>query len=301
MNRLKRILWFVWPPLEGREARIYLDTQIGKHQLDEIRDLDSKFRNSLSEIDDKKDIELFAKEVYESESSRKELIENKSVTYTSLISISISIVVLIPAIFTSEWNLPPWIAIITGILIGLSLIYLFVAVYYSFLTRQIQGFATRSVQGFQDIINKLDAQKPKLAIENISSYITSAKYNEPLLIEKSNSIVVAERMLFRGLFFFVLAISLSGGTKIYKSAHKMIIGSNTQSVICEIPNVVGMDENEAIELISYQNLQTIQLVQFNNSIRRGVVISQDPQGGTILTPCQGEVKTSISAGPKPNP
>lgn len=75
--------------------------------------------------------------------------------------------------------------------------------------------------------------------------------------------------------------------------------SNVPLVACIVPDMMGLDQ-AAIEIsMNSLGLTSIISSEFNNSIAPGLVISQNPDAGTRLEPCEGEVQFVISLGALP--
>lgn len=73
----------------------------------------------------------------------------------------------------------------------------------------------------------------------------------------------------------------------------------TPANICAVPDVVGMDQSAAAVLLTGAGLDPIRSPQFNADVPEGAVIAQDPEAGTRLDPCAGEVTFVFSTGPEP--
>lgn len=299
-NLFKKLAWFIWPPLEAMNARRYVKKLIAERNS-EYQKLDSEVREMLSKFKDLIEVEKLSKYIYESEIKRKEVIENKAITFATVTSLAISISALVPGLFTSEWNLPTTISVTSSLLFIIAISYLLVAVYYSILSRRIQGFAMISTDGILTKLKNTKKNSKNISIENIVSYLSYTKYNEPYLTLKSNAVVVAERLFVRGLVMLGIALCLSAGSKVYLQSMAAINNKNTMVYVCEVPNIVGQESKAADSLIHGLGLQPIHKLQFSTTIRKNVVLSQDPIGGYILDPCQGSISITISAGENPSP
>lgn len=73
------------------------------------------------------------------------------------------------------------------------------------------------------------------------------------------------------------------------------------SLSCTVPDMVGLDEVVAMDMIMGLGLQPNKSVQHDAVITNGAVISQNPSGGTLLEPCEGRVGIVVSLGPIPKP
>ena len=72
---------------------------------------------------------------------------------------------------------------------------------------------------------------------------------------------------------------------------------NPQNSACRVPDIVGLEQTVAGNMISSSGLQVVKSVQVNSSIAEGTVISQSPPANTRLEPCQGDIEIIISLAP----
>lgn len=79
-----------------------------------------------------------------------------------------------------------------------------------------------------------------------------------------------------------------------------LTATSTQLVSCMIPSLVEKNQAEVEGLITSLGLAIIKTVQYND-FANGIVISQDPQAGTKLEPCQGNIIITVSLGSTPTP
>jgi hypothetical protein len=100
--------------------------------------------------------------------------------------------------------------LLVGLLYSLTLIHFFVAVYYSVNARQSYGLALPNVD---ELVENIQTDKVE-AIDRTLNDITRTKYNEPILLQKSNFLAVAETMFRRGLLFIATASILVVITKL---------------------------------------------------------------------------------------
>lgn len=75
----------------------------------------------------------------------------------------------------------------------------------------------------------------------------------------------------------------------------------TPADVCEVPDVVGLDQTAAEGMLVELGLQPVRSNRYDPGIAVGAVISQDPPTGTRMEPCQGDVTIVVSLGPMPGP
>jgi hypothetical protein len=76
------------------------------------------------------------------------------------------------------------------------------------------------------------------------------------------------------------------------------VATPTTESVCQVPNLVGLEQAAAEGMIVGLGLQPVKSTQYDSSIADGVVISQDPPAGTRLEPCQGDVVIVINTVPE---
>jgi len=199
---LRKITFFIWPPYEAYVARKFIEANILKEREAQINLLEQTIRESLAKKKDISKVEVLAKQVYESEVSRGEYLEDNAQVFIAALGLSLGIVAALPVLFDSKtWTIPGTVTLFVGLLYSLTPIHFFVAVYYSINARQSHGLALPNVD---DLTKNIQADKVE-AIDRILNDITRAKYNEPILLQKSNFLAVAETMFRRGLLFIATA------------------------------------------------------------------------------------------------
>ncbi|MCR4320656.1 MAG: hypothetical protein NUV74_10025 [Candidatus Brocadiaceae bacterium] len=193
-------------------ARKFIEANILKDREAQIDLLETTIRESLAKKkDDISKVETLTKQVYESEVKRGEYLEGKAQVFLAALGLSLVIVAALPVLFDSKtWTIPSTITLFVGLLYSLTLIHFFVAVYYSVNARQSYGLALPNVD---DLMENIQADKVE-TIDRILNDITKAKYNEPILLQKSNFLAVAETMFRRGLLFIATASILVVITKL---------------------------------------------------------------------------------------
>ena len=75
----------------------------------------------------------------------------------------------------------------------------------------------------------------------------------------------------------------------------------TPAQVCQVPDVVGMDQAAAEGMLAGVGLQPVKSSQYDATVPEGAVISQEPPAGTRLEPCESDVVLAISLGPEPQP
>lgn len=75
----------------------------------------------------------------------------------------------------------------------------------------------------------------------------------------------------------------------------------TPSQVCEVPDVVGLDQAAAEGMLAGVGLQPVKSTTYDPTVAERAVISQDPPAGTRMEPCEGDVTLAISLGPAPEP
>lgn len=289
-NLLRNILFLVWPPYEAHIARKVIDNRTSNKLQERMKSI-VEIRESLPEdVKQQEELESFAKRVFESENERKETLEDKALAFVSAFGVSVSIVSALPVFLSKEWSISTPIALILGIFYVLAIIHLLVAVYYSVGARRVEGLALPSADGFVEAVKE---GRQSIA-DRIVMYVYKAKFNEPTLTKKSNSLAVAESMFLRGLILVAMVSITGAGTVLFTA-------SSTPSEICEVPNTVGLDQAAAENMLTELGLQPILSNQYDSDATTGSVISQHPPPGSRIQPCEGGVAIVISLGSAPTP
>lgn len=207
MNKLLRVASKVFPPA----ALIPVRGKI-KGAPDGFKD---KMDSSISSIDkiNAENIFEWARFIYESEVTRKDILESKAQSYLMGLSISIGIISAIPLLFSSRWSLPDWAGITVATLFTAAIIFMLLAGYFALKTRQVGAMSLPSADLFK---SQLEANKIGF-LDNSTLLITYAKNNEKILIEKSNYLYVAEMCFVRAIWIISISIFLAVGSKSYQS------------------------------------------------------------------------------------
>jgi len=291
MPGLLKIIFWLWPPYEERIARKAIDSRISGSYQERMKSIQAEISKSLPEDAELLEAsESLAKLVFESEGARNEALENKALALVSAFGVTVTVISALPALFSERWNVSMPVALILGTFYGLAIIHLLVAVYYAIDVRRVAGFALPSAD---ECVKALQECRQSVADRTVM-YISQAKFNQPILLKKANSLWVAESMFIRGLLFVAIASLISAGTMLFTVGF-------TPAEICEVPNVVGLDQAAAERMLTELELQPVRSNQYDPSVIAGAVISQDPPAGSIMKPCQGDVTIVISLGPLPTP
>lgn len=211
MNLRQKFIILIWPPYEAHIANRFIDAEISKCSQNRLESIQSNIRHSFREIEKADKAESLAQDVYDSETKRKETIESKAQTFMFAFSICIGILSILPTLFGTEWNIPSPTATVSVCFYVLAMLHLFVAIYHSIQARRISGFALPSSDGCLESIRENRIDEINVAVMCLSM----AKFNEPILTKKSNSLVVAEIMFIRAVIFLVIASCISIGVKLY--------------------------------------------------------------------------------------
>jgi hypothetical protein len=289
-NLLRKILFLLWPPYEAYIARKVIDSRISGNYQERIESIQTEIRKSLPKNADRlKEAESLAKLVFESENERNKILESKALAFVSAFGVSVSVILALPALF-GKWNISAPVALILGCFYGFAVIHLLVAVYHAIEARRVAGFALPSADEFVRTIR----EGKQSVIDRIVMYISRVKFNEPTLTKKANSLAVAEDMFLRGLVLMAIASAISASAILFAV-------DSTSTEICEVPNVVGLDQAAAEGMLTGLGLQPVRSNQYDPNVTAGAVISQDPPAGSRMKPCQGDVTIVISLGPLPTP
>jgi hypothetical protein len=157
------------------------------------------------------ELELLAKQIGDMESKRKDTLENKAATYVIGIGIGMSILSILPTLFSDKWLIPAtsvYMYTATAIYL-IAIICLLVAAYYSIRVRQVAAIASLSADSFLDLI---EVHQGKVE-ERIVLIIANSKWNEDVLLQKSNYLSVAETLFLRGLSLLAFAAVITVASK----------------------------------------------------------------------------------------
>jgi hypothetical protein len=291
MSGLLKIVFWLWPPYEERVARKVIDSSLSGSYQERMKSIQAEISKSLPEDAGLlEESESLAKLVFESESERNETLESKALAFVSAFGVTVSVVSALPALFSEKWNISTPAALIVGVFYGLAIIHLLMAAYYAIDAKRVAGFALPNADEFVETLQ----ERRQSVGDRIVMFISQAKFNQPILLKKANSLWVAESMFIRGLLFVAIASLISASTMLF-------IAGFIPAEICEVPDVVGLHQVAAERMLTELELQPVRSNQYDPSIIAGVVISQDPPAGSRMKPCHGDVTIVISLGPLPTP
>lgn len=216
-SKIAKLLYVLWPPYEAYVAQKF----IAERRFDDYAESMELLSKELSGLllvnsdDEQRSVNLnkleeIAVSILESETKRQETIESKALTFLFLLGLSTTLVSALPALFTSTWQLPLSVIVISGGSYIIAVIHFIVSVYFAIRVRQVVGLAVPNVAEFIDSV-KNDSN---IIFTNIVINIKRAKYNESILTLKANALSIAEKMFLRGLVFIVIATISSAGAKI---------------------------------------------------------------------------------------
>ena len=223
---IRRVGLVLWPPLEAYIARKYIDGILSEDLVQRQSAAEQEVTQSMPESGELDSPESLAKLVFESETKRKETIENKALAFLFAVGISISVISVIPGLFGEKWGIPLYAALTSGSLYALAIVHLLVAAYYAVDTRRVTGLALPCYTDFLSNVKKGNYSKKELVV----TYMVYAKLNEPVLTKKSNSLAVAEALFLRGLALLALAGVISGLAKVLVEAEVILNTANLTTV-----------------------------------------------------------------------
>lgn len=284
---IRRIFFWLWPPYEARLARLEIDRQAGS-PAERMKAIQLIIKDAISKSAKVPgEMESLAKLVFDTENKRKETIEAKALGFVSSFGVAVSIASALPALLTEKWNIPLPLFFLLGIAYVLGIIYLFTAIYWAIAARSVEGFAVPNADSYVSALKRHEST----VRDRIAFYLELVKINEPTLIKKANSLVVAEAMFIRGLVLISM-VTITTGVFSY-------FADSQQNVGCIVPNVVGLNYDDAQEILLELGLQPVRGVAYNAKINRGSIVSQDPSAGSMISPCSGSVTIVISFGALP--
>jgi len=205
---LKRMAFWAWPPLEAALASRVLSSGLAGAAARQ-QEVEAEVRRMLPSVDSDA-LRRQVDRLCESEARRKETIEAKATTYLVGIGIAGGLVTALPTLFGDSWGLSKPLTVVVATLHLLAVIHFFVAAFAAVDARRIAGFAMPSA----DFLLNRHRGEPDVESErdDVRVLLADAKFNEPILTRKMNSLSVAEAMFLRGLFLIsTAAVCLIGG------------------------------------------------------------------------------------------
>ncbi len=210
---LKRLLFLLWPPYEAAVTdKIIADKNSKIAEQVRWDSIKAEIYGLLPEdASIYKELEFAARQVQDAESKRKETLENKASTFIAASGIATSVISIIPALFADEWNIPIKCAMVSGGAYLLAIICFLVSAYYAVKVRRVAGFAQPSVASFLDSMKSNKGSGKKRVVLTVAS----SKWNEDLLLRKSNYLSVAEDLFLRGLVLVTIVALVSIAAKLF--------------------------------------------------------------------------------------
>ncbi|MBV5347206.1 PASTA domain-containing protein [bacterium] len=287
LKRIKKIIFFLWPPYEAYLAGLAIDHHVGEPD-EAIKSIDENFKKAFSKsIKIPDEMEDLAKLIFESENKRRDIIESKALSFISSFSVAISIALTLPILLSERWNFPAPLFWMLGIIYILGVVYLVASVYWSVMVRRVEGVAVPNVDDYIDMI-----KRHKWGInDRIIIYMRQAKINEIVLTKKANSLSVAESMFIRGLVIISMATIVSGISSYFVESK--------QDLGCVVPNTINLDSSAAEKMLLELGLQPIISNEYSSNVNSGLIISQSPVAGSLIKPCGNDILLVISLGATP--
>ena len=210
---VKRVLFWIWPPYEAKVADREIETKRSETRENaRWNSLVNGVRAALPKDATKyAELEIVAKLIQEAESKRKDTLEKKASTFVSGIGVGVGVISVVPALFSNYWLIPVGWAFVAGVAYLLAIIVLLVAAYYAVQVRQVAGVASPCADSFLDLLKEHQGKID----ERIALTIAQVKWNEDLLLQKSNYLSVAEGLFLRGLALVAFAAVLSVAAKLF--------------------------------------------------------------------------------------
>jgi len=197
-NKMLKMLEFLYPPVGMWRANFGLEKKIKKQEESYQQIFNEFVKNTTSKSYPN---ELFSEidKVEQGEIHRKEMLESKASSLLNTLGISITLIVLVPAILGKNWELPQCVAIVGASFFTLAVVHLLIAVYYAVKVTKVVSYYLKSADSVEDWIQN----DPKKLVNLIAAEkFTNTKVNQPRLIIKSNCLIVAQALFIRGIVFF---------------------------------------------------------------------------------------------------
>jgi len=141
------------------------------------------------------------------ETQRKEAIEAKASSLTAALGISITLLVLVPAIMGKGWGLPIPVAWVVALTLILAVVHFLVAAYYALRVSKVAAFFVTSTETMKTLLKKQDDQMDQARI--LATKLANTEMNIPTLIVKTNCLAVAQTLFLRGIIFFGVGASIA--------------------------------------------------------------------------------------------
>lgn len=193
---------FLWPPLDAARAAKSIKVPSVEDSAEWMFAEQERILHSFQEEIPREALDL-AKEMEQSETKRRESLETKAATFVGILSIVLSIVAAVPWLFSDRWELTTAVAAAAAVLYLLTLIHLIVACYFAVQVRRISGIANLSAREVEETVS----QRRTDTRFRVAAILARAKFNEKILLRKSNALFVAEEMFQRGIRLLLITAS----------------------------------------------------------------------------------------------
>jgi hypothetical protein len=219
--KLNRLAFWLWPPCEAKRTDKIIADRNEKMGGDARWDsMKGEIRCVLpKDTSTYKDLELIAGQIHDAESKRKETLESKASIFIAASGIATGVVSIIPALFADEWGIPIKFAMTAGGAYLLSIICFLVSAYYAVKVGKVAGFARPCADSF---LNSMKSDEGSIE-ERIVLTIAQTKWNEDLLLRKSNYLSVAEDLFLRGLVLITFAALVSIVAKLFTQLNMKLL------------------------------------------------------------------------------
>lgn len=205
----RKVLWFlesIYPPIAAWRA----NSQLQKRMAKQLEDYQASIDKWLEIIGEKVSDPLLVGEtesIERAETQRKEAIETKASSLTATLGISITLLVLVPAIMGKGWGLPIPVAWVVALTLILAVVHFLVAAYYALRVSKVAAFFVTSTETMKTLLKKQDDQMDQARI--LATKLANTEMNIPTLIVKTNCLAVAQTLFLRGIIFFGVGASIA--------------------------------------------------------------------------------------------
>lgn len=205
----RKVLWFlesIYPPIAAWRA----NSQLQKRMAKQLEDYQASIDKWLEIIGEKVSDPLLVGEtesIERAETQRKEAIEAKASSLTAALGISITLLVLVPAIMGKDWGLPIPVAWVVALTLILAVVHFLVAAYYALRVSKVAAFFVTSTETMKTLLKKQDDQMDQARL--LATKLENTEMNIPTLIVKTNCLAVAQTLFLRGIIFFGVGASIA--------------------------------------------------------------------------------------------
>lgn len=194
-NKMLKMLEFLYPPVGMWRATFYLEKKIKKQEELYQQIFNGFVKNTTSKSYPN---ELFSEidKVEQGEIHRKEMLESKASSLLNTLGISVTLIVLVPAILGKDWELSKCVAIVVALFFTFAVVHLLMAAYYAAKVTKVGSYCMKSADSIEDWIQN----DPKKLVNLIAAEkFANTKVNQLKLITKCNCLVVAQILFIRGI------------------------------------------------------------------------------------------------------